>query len=302
MVKIRHKREFDAEMAGHASSSPHYYDSDGSTDTHSAESPGNIIYYGYGDPSNPAQAVQFTTTGATEHKPVEIITVFSEAGGSKHQLEIDAVHNPGPKIKAVLYSKRYIFGIGEDLEITVHGNDDCGQSTGKAPTATVNPYRTFFFGGDVETDGNPANPIRDNESIDIAGYIENIKKYATVTIAQDQTGKSFGKSNSYAICYSDTSAPVNIGGLKLTDVTGYGFLAVDGDLWLSGKSKWDGIILVTGVLNITGYKPGIKINGAILAGSSVILDGKIDLTYNSCINKELLFAVGLDILNWKEKL
>src|SRR5919108_3790082 len=59
-VKIRHKREYDAEQAGHTVAVPHYHDGDGSTTPHTAAAPGSLIYYGYGNPATPTKAVQFT--------------------------------------------------------------------------------------------------------------------------------------------------------------------------------------------------------------------------------------------------
>lgn len=299
MVKIRHKREYDAEQAGHAPSSPHYYDGDGDTSQHSIAAPGNVIYYGYGDPTRPTQAVQFSTAGTTRHKPVEIITAYADVNGSKRALEIDATYNPGPRIDAAIYSERNILGFGHGGGIHVDGNDACGEATAKPSIATLPTYTTTLT-GDFTTDGNPANPIQSAINQYLTGYIDSLKNSATEIITEDEDYQTYGSAADYEVCYSDTWTPYNFNGLKLTNVTGYGILVVKGDLWISDRFNWNGVIVVTGVINMTAGHTGININGAVLAGRGMILDRNITVAYNSCINNNAFAAQSLSILNWKE--
>ncbi len=101
-VKLRHKREYDAEQAGHTVAVPHYYDGDGSTTFHTAAAPGSLVYYGYGNPARPATAVQFTAAGTTAFQPVEILTAYGSSEGSVRALKIEVVHDPGPPLPAVI--------------------------------------------------------------------------------------------------------------------------------------------------------------------------------------------------------
>ncbi|OOP57813.1 MAG: hypothetical protein AYP45_01400 [Candidatus Brocadia carolinensis] len=137
-VKIRHKREFDAEQAGHTITSRHYNDNDGSTATHTAGVRGNIIYYGYEDPLAPTIAVQFTSsTPPPKYKPVEIITAYGISGGSLKIIEIEVVHHPGPPILAPLYSKYSVEINGSSA--TVSGNDTCSTNPPIPPAYVLNP-------------------------------------------------------------------------------------------------------------------------------------------------------------------
>ena len=134
-MKIRHKREYDAEQAGHTAASQHYYDGDGDTAAHSSSAPGNIIYYGYGDPGSPMTAVRFTTGSPTEARPAEIMTAYgfrsNYKGESTQKIELEVAHNPGPPINAALYAKGDVTGNGSSL--IVNGNDNCGAVAAKPP-------------------------------------------------------------------------------------------------------------------------------------------------------------------------
>lgn len=85
-VKIKHKREYDAEQAGHTTTTPHYADGDGSLGTNQASAPGSIVYYG-DDPTtaNDKSWVYFTTAGTPtprEARPVEMVRSHGESNGS----------------------------------------------------------------------------------------------------------------------------------------------------------------------------------------------------------------------------
>ena len=296
-VKIRHKREYDAEQAGHTTTSNNYYDSDGSTATHTAASPGNIIYYGYGNPATPTTATQFTTAGSTEHKPVETITAYGSSGNSSKLIEIEVVHNPGPKIKAALYAKGDITGNGTSL--SVDGNDNCGAASGKPPVYTLDPSVTNLNGSPTMS-GNPASPQNGTDDIDITGYVNSLKDSVTEIITSDQNGTNYGDASNFVTCYSDTSNPHNVGGLKLQNVTGYGLLLVEGDLTLGGGFNWNGLILVTGVLVFNGGGSGINILGAVLANQTIDINGGVDVRYDSCMIDDTLNNTALNIISWKQ--
>src|SRR3989304_1974707 len=172
-VKIRHKREYDAEQAGHTTTSTHYYDDDGSTATHTSSTPGNIVYYGYYNPSTPTTAIQFTTTGTTVYKPVEIITVYGISGKSSKIIEIEVIHYPGPPIFAPLYSMGDTTIDGSSSNID--GTDNCGEAAALPPlyilspsTLTENPSPTYG--------GNPPTPQIGSTYIDIMEYINALKR------------------------------------------------------------------------------------------------------------------------------
>ena len=297
LVKIRHKREHDAEQAGHTTSSPHYYDGDLNLGTNPASAPGSIIYYGYGDPSQPTTAVQFTTSVATEYKPVEIITAYGQSSNSLKIIEVEVVRNPGPLIKAALYAVGDITGNGSAL--SVDGNDNCGAAPVKPPIYTLDPSITNTSGSPTFL-GNPATPQQGTDSIDIAGYVNDLMASATQVITADQSGTSYGSASNFPTCYSNTSDPYNVNGLKLSNVTGYGILLVEGDLTLGGGFVWNGLILVTGTLVFNGGGSGINIKGAVLANQTIDINGGVDVRYDSCMVDDSLNNQSLNTTIWKE--
>jgi hypothetical protein len=297
-VKVRHKREFDAEQVGHTVSSAHYYDGDGSTSTHSAASPGNIVYYGYGNPGNPTAATQFTTSGATQFKPVTLVTAYGNTNNSMCIIETEIVYYPGPPIPAPLYAKGNVTGNG--TAITVDGNDFCSTGSPLPPVYTKSPATTTLSGLPTML-GTPANPIAGTWDIPITDYINQLKGTAKITITADENGATYGSATNYTVCYSDTSNPLNINGLTFQNVTGYGLLLVDGDLTLGGNVDWNGVILVTGVLTLNGGGGinDINIKGAVLAEQTVPLNGNIDIVYDTCKINSSLYSQTRKVVSWR---
>lgn len=297
-VKIRHKREYDAEQAGHTTTSSHYYDNDGNPGTHSYEVRGNIIYYGYGKSSTPTTAVQFTsTTPPTKSKPVEIITTYGRSEGSLKIIEIEVVHHPGPPVIAPLYSKYEV-----DIHGTsgiIDGNDNCGTNPPLPPVYVLTPGTTNIS-GTPNLDGSPPTPQTGPLDIDIMGYINELKDTATITITSDITNGTYGDASNYVICYSDTSNPPNTQGLKLNGVTGYGTLLVKGDLKLGGGFIWHGLILCSGDVELDGGGSGVNIYGAILSVQTSTINGGINVNYNSCEIENAIKNQPLKVINWKE--
>src|SRR3990167_395059 len=297
-AKIRHKREFDAEQAGHTPTSTHYYDDDGSTATHTAGAPGNIVYYGYEDPSAPTTAIQFTTTGTTVYKPVEIITVYGNSGGSLKIIEIEVVHDSGPPILSPLYSKYSVEINGSSA--TVDGNDNCSTNPSLPPAYVLSPPGSVSISGSPTLTGVPSSPQTGPIDVDIMGYINALKNDATITITSDQTNGTYGNASNYVICYSDTSNPPNNQGLSLNGVTGYGILLVKGDLKLGGGFIWHGLILSTADVELNGGGGGVNIYGAILSVQTSTINGGINAYYNSCNIVDALENQPLKVIKWKE--
>jgi Tfp pilus assembly protein PilX len=298
LVKIRHKREYDAEQAGHTISSPHYFDGDGSAST-----PGNIIYYGYGNPAIPTTAVQFTTSGATEYKPVEIITGCGLSSNSRKIVEIEVVKNPGPPINSALYSKGNVGVNG--AAANVDGNDNCsgGIAPDKPPIYTLSPCDTLPATDPSIYSGNPANPIQGTDDIDIADYVNSLGASATEIITADQTGAlvTYGDAANFVTCYCDATSLNPLPGLDMQKVIGYGILLVKGDLTMTGGFNWNGLILVTGTLTFNGGgSNSINVRGAVLANQTVDVNGGVTIAYDSCMIDNSFNNQSLEIISWKE--
>lgn len=296
-VKIRHKREYDAEQTGHTASASHYYDGDGDTSANTAASPGSIVYYGYGNPGAPATATQFTAPGATAHKPVDIITAYGADGTSIQIIEVEVIAPPPPLINSALYAKGNVTGNGSSL--SVDGDDNCGSAASLPPVYTLAPSSTTLNGTPI-MGGSPAAPTNGPSSVDIAGYINSLKGSAGVTILSDQNGINYGTGTSFVTCYSDTSNPNNVNGLTLQNVTGYGVLLVDGDLTLGGGFNWNGVILCSGVLTFNGGGAGVNIQGAVLAEQTVSINGGLDIRYDSCMIDDAFNTQGRKVISWRQ--
>ncbi len=297
-VKIRHKMEYDAEQDGHTSSSTHYFDNDGSTTTHSSSSPGNIIYYGYGDSSAPTTAKQFTTSSATDAKPVEIITAYGVDGSAQKLLEMEVVRPTGPPVVAAIYAKNNVTGNGSSMFVS--GNDNCGVAAAKPPIYALSPAEVNTSGHPT-LEGNPSTWQSGSTNIDIASNVNNLKGSATIKLTDDQSGGTIGSTSNYVTCYSNTSNPYNVNGLKLQNLTGYGILVVEGDLTLGGGFSWNGIILVTGTLVFNGGGSGINIRGAVLAEQTVDINGGLDIRYDSCQISNAVNTQSLKVLQWRQR-
>ena len=295
-VKLRHKREYDAEQAGHTVAVPHYYDGDGSTTPHTAAAPGSLTYYGYGNPATPTKAVQFTAAGATAFQPVEILTAYGSSGGSVSALQIEVVHDPGPPLPAVIYSRANFTGHGSSM--TLSGLDQCGVAPAIGSVYTLAPGTTSLSGNPTLL-GNPSTPQSGPINIDIAGYINRLKAGATV-VTTDQNGTNFGSPSEYVTVYADTAHPVNADGLKIQNGTGYGLLLVQGDLVMGGGFVWNGLVLVSGNVKFDGGGGGANIRGAVLGGAFDSVNGGVDLAYDSCMIKDVFRQKPLRVISWRE--
>ena len=295
-AKIRHKREYDAEQAGHTLLAPHYFDGDGDVTTHTSAAPGNIVYYGYGNPGTPTTPVQYTTAVATADKPVEIIRAYGSSGLSNKIIEVEVVRRVGPPIAGAIYAKGNVTGNGSSL--LVDGNDNCGAAAALPPIYTKTPATTTLSGTPTLL-GSPPAPVSGPMDIDIAGYVNALKDGATV-ITSDQNGTNFGSATNYVTIYSDTSNPFNVQGLKIQNGIGYGLLLVDGDLTLGGGFEWNGLILATGTLVFNGGGGGINIRGAVLANQTVDINGGVDVRYDSCHLDNSLNNLPFIVISWKE--
>ena len=280
LVKIRHKREFDAEQRGHTTAAPHYYDGDGDSSSNTQASPGNIIYYGAGDPTQPAELCQFTGSSVPGAWPVEIITAYGKMHGAFKPVEIEVVRPSPPPITSTMYSKQDItFNGGASQK--VYGADNCASSNSLPPAYIKEPGQAIE-NSTPDYNGDPDTPQTGSVDINIDDYVKSMKDSAEVIITSDQNNGTYGDSTNFVICYSNTSDPANVNGLKLSNVTGYGILLVEGDLTLGGGFNWNGLLLVTGTLTFNGGGAGINILGAILANETIDINGGLDIRYDSC--------------------
>ncbi|MDL1984108.1 MAG: pilus assembly PilX N-terminal domain-containing protein [Deltaproteobacteria bacterium] len=297
-VKIRHKREYDAEQTGHTISSPQYYDGDGDTGTNPAATPGNIIYYGYKDNSS-TTVEQFTTTTANppNASPVQIITSHGMSGGSFKIIEIESSRPCGPPVVSALYGK----SVGGNGTVSIVGDDNC-DPTNSLPAVAYYDEETLSEGGNVTLTSSAGATTELSNPIDVAQHVNNLTLEATVILTADQTGYSVGSSSDYKIVYCDATVLSPDSQLDLMNLTGYGTLVVKGDLYFGGNLNWKGLIIASGNVDFFGGAGGQNVTGAVLANSMSSLQGTVNITYDSCEITNAQNNYSQTTLIWKESL
>ncbi|MCF8127288.1 MAG: pilus assembly PilX N-terminal domain-containing protein [Deltaproteobacteria bacterium] len=334
-VKIKHKREYDAEQAGHTTTTTHYADGDGNLGTNPLSAPGSIVYYG-DDPTtvNDKSWVYFTSAGTPtprEARPVEIIRSYGESNGSLAVVEVE-IKKIALNIatEAAIYAKDIITANGA---VDVDGTDqagtvgavDCGgvsepakppfynsptgtsitlngvssELDGALPTACSDAGLTF---NDLKS--GTSDCLSGDVDIPITDYVTQmgLPGAATEIILADQNNGTYGAdgNGNSIIAYCD--ATVLVGGLKLNGVTGYGLLAVKGDLVLGGGFTWYGLVLCTGTLTFNGGggPNAINITGAVLANQTVTMNGSVNVQYDSCYIQEALTGMSAQVARWRQ--
>jgi Tfp pilus assembly protein PilX len=205
---------------------------------------------------------------------------------------------PGP---GALYSKDNVSLSGSSINIS--GTNACDPASSLPPVYTLNPATTTLSGS-PQLSGNPPTPQTGSINIDIDSYVEARKDFATTILTADVSNATYGSSSNYVTVYSDATQQGD-GELRLNNVTGYGILAVKGNLQLSGNINWTGIILVTGIIRSTGGGSNSKnIVGQIYSGSSLVADsvvsGGVTVGYDSCKVQEAIKGQPFKVRNWKQ--
>ena len=283
-VKLRHKREYDAEQAGHTTSSPHYVDNDGNTEN----PPGSIVYYGYGDPGDATRLVQFTTSGVTSYGPVEIIRGYGRSGTAFKVVEIEVVYVPDPPIMAALYTTGDVTTNGT---VIIDGSDKCNQSVAVPPIYALDTAGIDLNGNTVLTPPGETGSL----DYDIQALVQMYRGMADVTLTSNQNGVDFGSPGNYVTVYSDQS-------LSISNGTGYGLLLVEGNLTINGGVDWNGLILVTGTMTLNGGggPNTVNIMGAVMGQGITNINGNVNITYDSCEVRNALNNKSLQVISWRD--
>ena len=163
--------------------------------------------------------------------------------------------------------------------MTTAGATSDGQKAGDWPAGSSDP--SWF----VET-GNAKYPIEE--------AMERAKSRASETIVPgDYSFVSYGDpGDRFKIFFSP-------GDLNLNSLSGYGLLAVEGSLALSGNILWEGVIIAKGGVTINGLNSQ-KISGAVISGENVKIAGGPDILYDCDIVRNLRrYQSDYRVLWWK---
>jgi hypothetical protein len=196
----------------------------------------------------------------------------------------EGTHNRGGncKIRATFISEPIFMMPDAALHVqsSVNGNGVSGQIIGKGPPGIdCEPVADIKFEvlyGTIEYGGSLGDTPRIEQSIGIypfSQFKEIIQKYATQKIPVS--------NNVYNFETSEESPGVVLltGNSKVTNLTGYGVLFIDGDFQVAGNLDW-GLILVS--VNIIFTVGGSKIiyGAVIFQYEAQAINGSVDIIYD----------------------
>ena len=291
-VKIRHKTQYDAERKGHRPPNPHYLDNDGSLERHTKKNQGNVIFYGY-PTSDSTKPIEFTATGTGDGFPVEMITAYGTLKGGRSLIEVEVIHEPGPRILAAIYARKGVSLTGTSN--TISGVDYCGAASSRAPVYTLTPSGTI---GNSTFQGDPPGPSQGSLDIDLPSTIGSLRKGARL-LTTDQVGVTLGSFTDPWMGYIDVRNAENTGMFTIQNAVGFGVLLVEGHVQVKGPLTWHGLLVNSGTLILDGSSGPIKIGGGVWSDQVQHLSGDIAITYNSCAIKTSLLSRPLAVINWR---
>lgn len=324
VVKIRHKREYDAELAGHIANGADdtiidgnelYLDGDNDLTSYLASGAnsvslvdrGNIIYYGFPNPEDFSTPVQFTAAPGdpNDHYPVEIITALGDNLGSQNIIMEEVVINPGMPLLGAIYTKTTVAFKGAASE--VDGNNQCATPSADASSKLPTIYRypdpslthTFAGKSDPTVTVPPTPPVNGDNDVTVQDYINILKRGATTIINDNASDVGYwGAADDFQTFYYDKGVGNT---LTLSGSTpAYGVLLVEGDFHISGGWQWNGIVICTGSVTLTGGGSGTTIQGALVANHVETATGTVKILYDSCNVDDALRSGSVNEILWRE--
>lgn len=295
-TKIHHKTEFDAELAGHSSLTPHYQDTDGNTTSHSKNNMGNIIFHGFAS-KNELRPIAFTSVNPTPYSPIEIIISQSEVEGAISRIRVEAARPPGPPLLAPLYAQsEFIFAGGS---AAIQGFDSCGLLAEGRPPVSLGPAGSL--GGNPTLTGNPPTAQRSPEALDLLKALADFSRGAQI-ISGDLLSVNLGAPENPVLLYGEPHSGGISTGITVQNVKGFGILLIKGNINISAPFHWEGFIIVSGQVIFDGGFGTSAIYGALFADQVRILSGDVTVTFNTCPIAASLRELPVFILNWQQML
>jgi hypothetical protein len=197
----------------------------------------------------------------------------------------EGTHNRGGscKIRATLISEPIFMMPNAALHVhsSVNGNGVSGQIIGEGPPGTdcdpVADIEHEVIGGTIEYGGGLGDTPRIEQSIGVYPFPlirEVVEKYATQKIT--------GNNNVDNIETSEESPGVVLlsGNSKVTNLTGYGILFIDGDFQAAGNLDWHGLILVSGNVIFSGGGSKMIYGAVVVQYEAQAINGSVDIIYD----------------------
>jgi len=283
---------------------------------HKTDSAGNILYWG--DSNGDGINERNTATGSN----IYLVTSYGAASGASKTIEVEMARNRIP-VPGALYVEASTTIQGTSTHII--GTDSCGGANKPGivttlATSTVGTSGNPKITGSTSPTGTPPSVVSNPAAnIDVQAMIDSLKgsaNYQYNVASATHSGMNWGTPTPGATQDDPSSCSVrNIvyyntsNGTNLTDITlsggstGCGILLVEGDLDASGAFSWNGIVIVSGSVRITGG--GNKnITGGIIAGGSAdadLIGGNISVIYCSSAVNDQTANQPLRNLSWMEK-
>jgi hypothetical protein len=225
---------------------------------------------------------------------VEIITSYGSSSTSSGIIEVQTSRLSNPPVVAAVYGET-VDGVGN---ITIIGNDACLSD----PIPAVAYVDSYDFSGAahmIESDAG-AGVYAQIPELDVVKMIEDMLQTKTIILTEDQNDFSAGSISNYAVVYCDATNLSPDNELDLNNLSGYGTLAVKGDLHLGGSVNWHGLIIVSGDIRFQGG--GSKeIYGAVMSRTVQNLDGTVEIYYSSCDLDKANNSYRYTALRWEDK-
>ena len=171
---------------------------------------------------------------------------------------------------------------GNGVSGSIIGESQAGSSCDNVPDIMYD-----VAGGTIDYSGD----MGDDPVIEASGGMypyplmrDNILKSAT----QVMTPVS-GKVEATDIITSedDTGVIFVTGNAKITNLTGYGILVVDGDFDCAGNLDWHGLIIVGGDIVLSGGGSKIIYGSVVAMGEAVAINGSVDIQYDCDVLADL---------------
>ena len=167
------------------------------------------------------------------------------------------------------------------VESNVNGNGVSGQIVGEGPEeGDCEPVADISYeivGGTIEYGGSLG------EEADILLSKGTYPFPLILNVIYDIAVQKIPGSNNVKGISTTKEQPgivLLIGNSKVTNLTGYGILFIDGDFEAAGNLDWHGLILVNGNLILSGGGSKIIYGAVIVQGDALAISGSVDIIYD----------------------
>jgi hypothetical protein len=251
---------------------------------------------------------------------IYVITAHGEQGEARHTIEVEATPEPAPTVPAALYVAGPLHLEGGRTHII--GTDSCGdqhqagvRTTLPASPVESQPELTSAMASAIMIGAPPR--VYQSTPIPVPAMLETLKEratvvYAPITAASAAPGAQWGVPRMGATLQAPSTCEERqivhyhthgTPGYLPSGTSGCGVLLIEGDVEIQGDFTWNGAILATGSLRLTGGGTKQVTGGMAVAGSVTVEDGgETSLVYCSEAIVQQTRYLPLRILSWRDNI